>query len=128
MILTNTTSEADKVASYLTERMKASAAAYYASVSKTVVKDFVAGRIKILVVCGSLLEGFDHKPVSIVLILRNVASSVLFTQFVGRCVRKAHSSDPVFALIYAHKNCQLKKYFTEFDRLATTIPVDDMVV
>lgn len=47
---------------------------------------FKAGNLRILVVCGKLLEGFDHKNVSVVGILRNVAlsSKVLFNQFVGK--------------------------------------------
>ena len=45
---------------------------------------------RVLSVCGSLLEGFDHKPVSVLGIYRNVGRErkVLFTQWIGRVIRK----------------------------------------
>lgn len=123
MILTNTTNEADKVSNYLS-LLGVSARSFYAPMDKSIVDDFKAGIFRILIVCGSLLEGFDHKPVSIVLILRDVASKVLFTQFVGRAVRKAHYLDPVTALIYSHHRCNLLD-INEFENMATVDPPDD---
>lgn len=66
-----------------------------------------------LVVCGRLLEGFDQKTVSVAVILRNVAASsrVLFTQFVGRAVRKIHPADPVSTVVLSHaKHKQLANF------------------
>jgi superfamily II DNA or RNA helicase len=47
--------------------------------------NFKKGNVRILVVCGMLLEGFDRAQVSVVAVLRNVQpeSRVLFSQFVG---------------------------------------------
>lgn len=66
------------------------------SLRVTTTNDFVKGKFRTLVVVGRLIEGFDHAPVSVVCIARNVGleSRVLFSQFVGRAVRKAPGEDP----------------------------------
>lgn len=57
---------------------------------------FVQGNYRTLVVVGRLIDDFDHAPVSVVCIARNVRpeSRVLFSQFVGRAVRKPRTEDP----------------------------------
>jgi len=51
------------------------------------LKSFTKGEKKIGVVCGMLLEGYDNSNVTVCVILRKCQSSVLFEQFVGRCIR-----------------------------------------
>ena len=71
---------------------------------KDIPDAFEQGKIRTLVIIGRLLEGFDHKPVSVLGIVRNIAPSrVLFAQFVGRAVRKNHPDDPVPAQIVTHE-------------------------
>ncbi len=60
---------------------------------------FLKGEFRTLVICGSLLEGFDNKNVSVLGIIRNVKSPVLFAQFVGRALRLIDKDDPVTAQV-----------------------------
>lgn len=80
---------------------------------------FDRGEIRTLVIVGKLLEGYDNKRVSVVAIVRNVAkqSKVLFTQFVGRAVRKFHSGDPVTAVIVSHQIFNQRGNFNQFDKV-----------
>ncbi len=57
--------------------------------------------LRILVVCGKLLEGFDCKPVSVVGILRNISisSKVLMNQFVGKCFFVSFTPAHVFQAV-----------------------------
>ena len=102
-------------------------AVYVSETRKKILEMFVNGQIRTLVIVGRLLEGFDHKPVSVLGIVRNIAptSRVLFAQFVGRAVRKNHPNDPVSAQIVTHP-CfnQLQNYQT-FEKLAEEEPNDD---
>ena len=86
---------------------------------KQILQNFVDGKIRTLVVVGKLLEGFDNKRISVVAIARNVAtkSKVLFTQFVGRAVRKAHEHDPLTAMIVSHPKYKQKVNFDQFDEV-----------
>jgi len=65
--------------------------------SENVKNEFVAGNRRILVVVGSLLEGFNHELVSVVGICRPVGTGVIaFTQFVGRAVRHVENEPQAF--------------------------------
>ena len=46
-----------------------------------------ANRVKLVAIIGSVLERFDHPPISIAAILSKIVSSVKFTQFMGRAQR-----------------------------------------
>ncbi len=96
---------------------------YISGSSQQTLVDFKSGRIRTLIVIGRLLEGFDHNPISVVGIARNVqpASRVLFAQFVGRAVRKAYPTDPVRACIVAHKSLMQRRNWEAFE----TLPEDD---
>ena len=73
------------------------------------------------------LEGYDNKCISVVGIVRNVArqSKVLFSQFVGRAVRKAHLQDPVTAVIVSHPQYNQRVNFDQFDKVTDEDSVDD---
>ena len=49
------------------------------------------------------MEGFDNPNVSVVGIARNVQSSIIFAQFVGRAIRKIRANDPIKATIVSDK-------------------------
>ncbi|GAM28623.1 hypothetical protein SAMD00019534_117990 [Acytostelium subglobosum LB1] len=78
-----------------------------------------------LVVCGKAREGFDHNEVSVVGILRSVSSSVLFSQFVGRSVRRRRSNDTVTAIVVSHAYHNQRKNFEQMDELVESDPIDD---
>jgi len=65
--------------------------AFTGSTNNSVLNDFRERKFRTLVICGSLLEGFDHPNVSVVGIARNVQSSIIFAQFIGRSFRKINS-------------------------------------
>lgn len=46
-----------------------------------------ANQVKLVVVVESLLEGFDHPPISIAAIMTKIVSPVTFAQFIGRAQR-----------------------------------------
>ena len=104
-------------------------AVYVSETRKDILEDFVNGRIRTLVIVGRLLEGFDHKPVSVLGIARNVAptSRVLFAQFVGRAVRKNSPSDPVPAQIVSHEYFNQKQNYDTFEKLAEEETNDDEI-
>ena len=91
------------------------------------LQKFEKGDIRTLVIIGKLREGFDQKQVSVVAIARNVAptSRVLFAQFVGRAVRKAHDNDPVTAMVVSHPKYDQERNFVQFDQLAEQENRDD---
>ena len=92
---------------------------YVGSSPRGVLKRFDEGadKIRTLVIVGKLLEGYDNQRVSVVAIVRNVAkqSKVLFTQFVGRAVRKVRPDDPVTAMIISHQMFNQRVNFDQFD-------------
>jgi len=102
-------------------------AIYVKDTSDAVLKDFVSGNIRTLVIIGRLLEGFDHNKVSVVGIMRNIAptSRVLFAQFVGRAVRKTGPTDSVNAQIVTHEIFDQLYNYNSFDKLAEDDPNDD---
>lgn len=105
------------------------ATAYHSgSGNATILENFRSGKIQVLVVVGKLLEGFDHKPVSVLGIARNVAqkSRVLFTQFVGRAVRKvSHENENISAIVCAHVQHSQEHNFSALDSLADCDPSDE---
>ena len=84
-------------------------------------------KICVLIIIGWLLEGFDHKPVSVLGIVRNVAptSWVLFAQFVVRAVRKNNPDDPTPAQIVTHTYFNQLQNYETFEMLAEVDPTDD---
>ena len=101
-------------------------AAYVSKTRRNILEAFLRGEIRVLVIIGQLLEGFDHKPVSVLGIVRNIAptSRVLFAQFVGRTVRKNNSTDPVPAQIVTHVCFNQRQNYDAFEQLAEEDPTD----
>ena len=100
----------------------------YDSDSKsTVLTRFINGKIRTLVIIGKLLEGFDHKPISVLGIVRNIAptSRVLFSQFVGRAVRKTSANDPINAQIVTHACFNQRVNYNNFDQVTDVYPEDE---
>ena len=93
----------------------------------TVLSHFKEGKIRTLVIIGKLLEGFDHKPVSVLGIVRNISPSsrVLFTQFVGRAVRKTSVDDPINAQIVTHECFKQRINYSNFDKITDVYPEDE---
>lgn len=130
MILTYRRDYADKVRDTINARVGAVVAgSYHGTNNEAVFTSFKAGRLRILVTCGKACEGFDRKNVSVVGILRNVAPSsrVLFTQFVGRAVRKLYRQENIRAKVISHVLHKQRPNFDSFDQLAEVDPNDDEV-
>lgn len=72
---------------------------YIAETRVSIRDSFIRGDFRTLVICGSLLEGFDHKKVSVVGIIRNLRSPILFAQFVGRALRLIDENDHLTAQV-----------------------------
>ena len=101
--------------------------AYVSGSHKAVLKNFTEGKIRVLVIVGRLLEGFDRKQVSVAAIARNVhySSRVLFAQFVGRAVRKYNDRDPVTTMIVSHRIYKQRRNYEQFDTIAPDYNVED---
>lgn len=100
----------------------------YDSDSKSgILTRFRNGKIRTLIIIGKLLEGFDHKPVSVLGIVRNInpSSRVLFAQFVGRGVRKTSVDDPISAQIVTHECFKQRINYINFDKITDVYPEDD---
>ena len=93
-----------------------------------IFQKFVNGDIRVLVVVGKLLEGFDRKHVSVAGIVRKVAreSKVLFTQFVGRALRKLDNDDPVTTMIVSHKFYNQRENYNQFDKVTDYDNIDEL--
>lgn len=100
------------------------AAPYHGTDLETNRKKFVAGALRILVVCGKLLEGFDHNGVSIAAFQYTTKSYIRFVQFVGRAVRiiRGNVDDPEAIIIGPET---LKPFYERLDKLAEEDPEDD---
>ena len=100
---------------------------YVTGTPAEVLQRFERGEIRTLIIIGKLLEGYDNKRISVVAIVRNVArkSKVLFSQFVGRAVRKAHPNDPIITTIVSHKNYDQRENFDQFDAVAEDDYIDE---
>ncbi|KAJ3144029.1 hypothetical protein HDU89_000946 [Geranomyces variabilis] len=129
MVLTHLKEEATKFASFICDRTRDQhfAQAHHADSPANSLKDFKSGKTRVLAVCGKLIEGFDRKEVSIVVILRNVhpTSRVLFAQFVGRAVRRMGNGDPTKAVVISHCRYAQRENFYNMDALAEVDPDDD---
>ena len=88
--------------------------------SNTILNNFKNLKFKTLVVCGCLLEGFDHSNISVVGIARNVQSPIIFSQFVGRSFRKINEKDPVKACIISDKCFKQKIMWEKFETVPET--------
>uniref|UniRef100_A0AC34QS19 Helicase C-terminal domain-containing protein n=2 Tax=Panagrolaimus sp. JU765 TaxID=591449 RepID=A0AC34QS19_9BILA len=75
---------------------------------------------RIMVVCKRLTEGYDNSNVSVCAILRNIGSDILFSQFVGRCIRVSKNQEAdVTAKVYGPK-----QMWDRYDKNATSDPED----
>lgn len=106
------------------------AVAYHGDAGETGFRQFRQGGMyapRFLVICGKATEGFDRREVSAVGILRNVAaaSSVLFSQFVGRCVRKMGNTDPCVATVVSNEFHRQQHNFNNLDTLAEVDPEEE---
>ena len=118
----------DFVAAYRGRFPHSRCEAYITGTRQSVLDQFKSGEIRTLVVIGRLLEGFDHKHISVVGIVRNVAPSsrVLFAQFIGRAVRKISPQDNTTAVVVAHSRFNQRENYDAFDRtIAEVEPVDE---
>lgn len=93
--------------------------------SDAAFKAFQAGRSQILVTCGKACEGYDNKRVSVVGILRNVRSRVLFNQFVGRCVRKLLPQETIKGVVVSHAIHGQAAMMETLDEMATEDPEEE---
>ena len=101
---------------------------YVGGSDERILTDFNEGRLRTLVVVGRLLEGYDNKKISVVGIVRNVSpkSKVLFAQFVGRAVRKAHADDHVTTMVVSHPTFNQSDNFYHFDKVTDEDPEDEL--
>ena len=101
---------------------------YVGGSDERILTDFNEGRLCTLVVVGRLLEGYDNKKISVVGIVRNVSpkSKVLFAQFVGRAVRKAHADDHVTTMVVSHPTFNQKRNYEQFDKVTDEDPEDEL--
>lgn len=90
---------------------------FVSNTSYQVLRDFRDKKFRTLIICGSLLEGFDHPNVSVVGIARNVRSPIIFAQFVGRSFRKLSRDDPVTATIVTDKYFNQRIMMDNFEKL-----------
>ena len=93
----------------------------------TVYDQFIEGKFRTLVIIRRLWEGFDHKPISVLGIVRNIAptSRVLFTQFVGRAVRKTSVDDRITAQIVTHVCFDQEKNYNNLDKVIDVYPEEE---
>ena len=127
MILVRTTNEADMfntvyntVVHIQSGRDNVVCAVYYSGTRECILESFKNEQLRALVVAGKLIEGFDHKNISVVAIARNVQkkSRVLFAQFVGRAVRKAHPEENINAIVISHSKYKQRQNFEQFYEIA----------
>ena len=75
------------------------------------IKDFAAGKIKVLTSCELISEGFDLPAVSAAIMLRPTASLAVWVQQAGRALRVAPGKDK--AIILDHVGNSLRHGFIE---------------
>ena len=85
------------------------------------------GKIRIIVMVGMLLEGFDHPPISIAAIATRIHSCVKFAQFIGRAQRVVRVQKEVErnvnAHIVTHEYFQQEKQYKDY--IKPVIPVEE---
>jgi superfamily II DNA or RNA helicase len=134
MIITQTKADCDKFVNiinkfFITAEISGHrniAESYHGTDKKNVLDSFKAGEIRILLVCGKLIEGFDRKQVSVVGILRKIQpkSKAFFAQFVGRCVRRVDRDDNINAYVISHPYYNQKTNFDSMEEIAEFDPED----
>ncbi|CAF1086507.1 unnamed protein product [Adineta ricciae] len=129
MVLMKEKNDTTSFATQLNKISPNSAASYTGDTknSNSVLQRFENGQLRVLVVCGKLLEGYDRKQVSLCVIARNVQpqSKVLFTQFVGRCLRKIRPDDPVDGTILTHVFYNQRQNYENLNEIAEEDPDDE---
>ena len=130
MVLTQTVQDLNSAEDFKNEYddVEDSCEIYVSGTSSDILKRFTKeGTIRTLIIVGRLIEGYDNKRVSVVAIARNVApqSKVLFTQFVGRAVRKTRINDCVTAMIVSHPVFRQRVNYDTFDKVAEQENIDD---
>lgn len=95
---------------------------------KTMMEAIRNNQIKLVVVVGMLLEGFDKPPMSIAAIMTKIGSPVKFTQFIGRVQRVVRGqavleSEDIVADIVTHTQFQQGENYRAFE--AETLIPDD---
>ena len=127
MVLAETREEANQFCVIYNKHHKSDKCKAYVSPHKhKIKKDFINGKIRTLVLASTLVEGFDHKPVSVLGVICKV-SQIKFSQFVGQAVRKFDSKDPVKAHIVTHKQFNLHKTWKQYEKIAIEDPQGDIV-
>jgi superfamily II DNA or RNA helicase len=136
MILAQTIQDLNSAAVFVREynvgivKVNEMAKAYCGNDSSTILNDFqghngISKKFRTLVVVGRLLEGFDHSPISVVGIFRNVSSRILFEQFVGRAVRRTGQNDLIIACIVSHRRFDQRANFNLIDTMGDEDPQDE---
>ena len=129
MVLTQTVRDLNSAEDFKKEYddIEDSCEIYVGGTSSSILKRFDEGKIRTLIIVGRLIEGYDNNRISVVAIARNVAtqSKVLFTQFVGRAVRKNNINDCVTAMIVSHSDFRQRVNYDTFDKVAEQENIDD---
>lgn len=120
MVLVRGQNEAVEVARYLNN------ATYCTSTAEGAANKiaFDQGANRILVICGSLREGYDNPHVSVCVILRRVRSHLLFAQFIGRCSRISHNGDQAYGFVISYPVFEQQEMWDSYDRIAIDDPED----
>ena len=104
---------------------------YFGNDREHILRQFKAGSIQVLSVCGKLLEGFDHAKVSVCAIRYPTQSIVRFHQFAGRCIRiDRHYQEQEEALLIGPEKLTpfYERMANEEDvELPNELPVEDPV-
>ena len=88
-------------------------------------------KVKLVVVVGMLMEGFDHPPISIAAVMTKISSPVKFVQFVGRAQRVVRSQhgDPenrdIPADIVSHRSYDQGGNYRKFESGKFVEPNED---
>ena len=132
--ITKNIAYAEEVADFWNNQLgnSGSAIAYHSDVPpkkrKTMMEAIKANRVKLVVVVESLLEGFDHPPISIAAIMTRIVSPVKFAQFIGRAqrivrVRGVPEAIGILADVVTHTIFQQRGNYIAFEQ-ERLIPVD----
>lgn len=72
--------------------------------------------VRVLFICKKLLEGFDYPHVSVLGVLRNIqrSSKVMFTQFIGRAVRRINETDDYVAEIFSDQEMEQSNNYNAY--------------
>ena len=104
-----------------------SAVAYHSDLLKkrklAIMQAIKNNQVQLVVVVDSLLEGFDHPPISIAAIMTNIISPVKFAQFLGRAQRIVRGpsrpeSKGILADVVTDRHFQQMQNYQAFEREA----------